>query len=339
MLKFILFTHDDLDGAGCRIIYELAHQHLTKGVDYDVVICGNANVDDQVMKHLNEGNIDKDTEITFADITASREILEYIVNNFSMPKIFDHHRTNFFATHIVPDAVIIPENELGIMQSGTSIIYQHYSVLAYDNSNDPRGEFTRRSKDNQMFIAEFVDSVRSYDTYEWKATNNITAKKLQTLFTLLGLDTFCKCYVEKFVTDKSYDIISAEDIKFVNAKLDNEQRIIDSVTPNDVYQFELRGLKCAFTLGGFGVNISELSYQFLSKYPEFDMFVGFNLWKGGEFSFRCIRDDLDLGKDIASPIGGGGHPKAAGAAIDEDFREEIVQMLLNYMNRNGVYYN
>ena len=333
MLQFILFTHDDLDGVGCKVVYELAHQHLKKGVDYDVVNCTNGNIDDQVMKYLNGGNINKDTEITFADIVASRENLEYIVNNFSVPKIFDHHRTNFFATWVVPDAVIVPENELGVMQSGTSLIYQHYSALAESCPNDRRGDFTRKSKENQELLANFVDTIRSYDTYEWKTTNNIEAKKLQTLFTLLGVDIFSQCYIDRLINDKSYDLISKNDIKFVDAKINNEQRIIDSVTPDDVYQFELRGLKCAFSLGSFGVNISELSYQFLSKYTEFDVFIGFSMWRGGELSFRCIRDDLDLGKDFALPIGGGGHPKAAGAMIDETLREEIVQKLICFMNK------
>lgn len=365
MLKTILFTHDDLDGAGCRIVYELAHQHLQKNSDYMVLNCTNSGIDQDVMKTLESGIVDKDTKICFADIVANRDTLEYIVKNFSMPKIWDHHRTNFFATWVVPDAVIVPENELGVMQSGTSLIYQHYSSLAAEDPTDPRAKYfsdkyhpvdkadlakkmtsrniytLRQRLENRMkFFAQFVDSVRSYDTYEWKETNNITAKKLQILFILLGMERFCTTYIdrivnmdEKILTNK--DIIIADDMKFVDAKLENEQRIIDSITPDDVYHIEVRGLKTAFALGGFGVNGSELAYQFLTKYPEFDMFASFNLWKGGEFSFRCIRDDLDIGTNIALPIGGGGHPKASGAPLPEEIREEIVNMLIDHLNKAG----
>lgn len=321
MFKSILFTHDDLDGAGCRIVYELAHKDLEKGIDYLIVNCSNGGVDNDVIKTLDNGIIDKDTKIYFGDIVASREVLERIVNEFSMPIILDHHRTNFFATWIVPEAVIVPENELGVMQSGTSLVYQHFSSI---------GDIDVKNKE---FLAEFVDTIRSYDTYEWKETNNINAKKLNTLFTLLGMERFCEQYIKRITTDDSSDIISIEDIKFVEAKLENEQRIIDSITPDDVYHTEVNGFKTAFALGGFGVNVSELSHQFLTKYPEFDIFANFTLFSGGGlFSFRTIRDDLDIGKDIAVPIGGGGHPKAAGAPLGEEIREHIVNMLINKMN-------
>ena len=79
--------------------------------------------------------------------------------------------------------------------------------------------------------------------------------------------------------------------------------------------------------------MSELAHQFLTKHPEFDIFVSFSLWKGGEFSFRTIKDDLDLGKDVASPIGGGGHPKASGAQINDEFRDELMNMIINYLNK------
>lgn len=321
MLKKILFTHDDMDGAGCRILFELANQDIEKGTDYLVVNCPNGGADGNVMNIVEKSIIDKDTEIYFADICANLDTLEYLVNNFSTPKIFDHHKTNFPVVIVVPNASIIPENELGVMQSGTSLLYQHFSSIG--DGIDVK---------NKDFLAEFVDTIRSYDTYEWKETNNINAKKLNTLFTLLGMERFCEQYIKRITTDESSDIISIEDIKFVEAKLENEQRIIDSVTPDDVYHIDIHGLKTAFVLGGFGVNVSELSYQFLTKYPEFDVFASFSLWRGGEFQFRTIRDDLDIGKDIAAPIGGGGHPKAAGAPLGEEIREHIVNMLINKMN-------
>jgi len=324
MLESVLFTHDDMDGAGCRIIYELAHRHMKKGKDFIVLNCTNGGIDDDVMRTLKREDIDRTTEICFGDIVASRETLEYIVANFSMPKIWDHHRTNFFATWVVPDATIVPENNLGVMQSGTSLMYQYYSSL--DSGIDVN---------NEKFLADFVDNIRSYDTYEWKNTDNLNAKKLQTLFTLLGMERFCEQYINRLINDDNTDLINIGDLKFVEAKLENEQRIIDSVTPDDVYHIDVKGLKTAFALGGFGVNGSELAYQFLMKYPEFDMFASFNLWRGGEFSFRCTRDDIDTGKDIALPIGGGGHPKASGAPLDEILREEIVNMLITHLNKAG----
>lgn len=335
MFKTILFTHDDLDGAGCRIIFELAHQHLEKGIEYDVINCSNSGIDKDVMRVLGEGNIDKTTEICFGDIVASRETLEYIVNNFSMPRIWDHHRTNFFATWVVPDATIIPENELGIMQSGTSLMYQHYCMEAIVSNN--KLDIFAGKDGSPEFLSSLVDAIRSYDTYEWKTTNNIDAKKIQVLFSLLGMERFCTEYIgliSDIHTDIDYDgLIDYKDMRFIDAKLEREQRIIDSITPDDVYHIDVRGLNTAFALGSLGVNGSELSHQFLTKYPEFDMFVTFDFWGNGSFSFRTVKDELDIGKDIALPIGGGGHAKAAGAPIPDEIRDQIIDILLNHMNK------
>ena len=337
MFKTILFTHDDLDGAGCRIVFELAHHYLEKGTEYDVINCSNSSIDDDVMRVLGEGNIDKNTEICFGDIVASRETLQYIVDNFSMPRIWDHHRTNFFATWVVPDATIVPENELGVMQSGTSLMYQYYCMEAITSPNNKLEVFSGKDGSPE-FLGEFIDAVRSYDTYEWKTTDNITARKLQTLYSLLGMERFCKQYIEMISdihTDVDYDdIILMDDLKFVDAKLEREQRIIDTITPDDVYHVNIRGLNTAFALGGFGVNGSELAHQFLTKYSEFDMFALFDLWGGGAFSFRTVKDELDIGKDVALPIGGGGHAKAAGASIPEEIRDEFINILLNYVNKD-----
>ena len=322
MLKTILFTHDDLDGAGCRIVYELAHHHLEKGKDYMVFNCPNNGADNAVMDCIEKGLIDKNTEICFGDIVASRETLEHLVNNYSMPKIWDHHRTNFFTTWVVPEAVIVPENDFGVMQSGTSLMYQHFSLVNELNVK------------NEKLLDKLIDTIRSYDTFEWKETNNLDAKKLNILFSLLGMEVFCNEYIARVNSDDtSDDIITDGDIKFVNAKIDYEQRIIDGVTPDDVYRVSVNGLKTAFILGGMGVNVSELAHQFLTKYPDdFDMFASFNLWRGGEFQFRTIKDDLDIGKDVAALIGGGGHPKAAGAPLGDEIRHELLKLLIMKMN-------
>ena len=51
MYKTILFTHNDLDGAGCRIIFELAFAYVPND-KWEVVICSNNNVNDKVTEHI-----------------------------------------------------------------------------------------------------------------------------------------------------------------------------------------------------------------------------------------------------------------------------------------------
>lgn len=357
MLKTILFDHDDLDAAGCRIVFQVAHSHLKEGEEYEVIHCSNVAVDNIVTKTIDREDIDENTVIYFADICASRDVMETVAKKFKTVKVFDHHRTNFFVTWVIPDAVIVPENTMGVLESGTSLLFQHFCEIAANNPYDPRSLYfmdnaslkkaidhsvkhgygtteTMMEKykdgiDSFQLFNELVADIRSYDTYEWKESNNITAKKLQTLFFLLGMNRFCQRYIKRIqISGTGSNIISDNDLEFIDAKLESEKRVIDSIGVDDVYDVSIKGLKSAFILSSAGANISELASQFLTKHPEFDFFIGFNFYKGGEYSFRTTRDDLDLGATIAQPIGGGGHPKASGAPIPLEVRAQIIDLLM-----------
>lgn len=342
----ILFTHDDLDGAGCRIVFEIAHHNLKKGEDYDVINCSNNNINSKVEEALIKADsndetmyINEDTTVYFGDICPSLENLETLMSRTNRKvEIWDHHRTNFPATQVVPNAVIIPENNIGKMESGTSLMYQYYCMYQYygvgAEQNDSINYFNR-SGDKDL-LSQLVENIRSYDTFEFKETGNIMAKKLQILFFLLGMDKFCDKYILRIKeTNDGTDLITPTDMDFVDAKIEAEQKIIDSITPADIYDINIRGYRTAFLMTPTGANISELSYQFLQRYPEFEIFASFTLARGGEFSFRTQLEDLNLGDVIAAPIGGGGHPKASGAPVQKYIKDLLLSELV--ANMNGIY--
>ena len=45
---------------------------------------------------------------------------------------------------------------------------------------------------------------------------------------------------------------------------------------------------------------------------------------GCTVSYRTVKEDIDLGKDVASLFGGGGHPKAAGSEFSQTIKLKIV---------------
>lgn len=338
MLKSILFTHDDLDGAGCRIVYELAHIKMEKGVNFNVINCSNNNIDEKVSEAINKPQyICDETEICFADIICSKEMLESLVKKFSDIKIWDHHATNFPAQQVLPSAVIEPFNDQGIpYDSGTSLIYRHYCDIAFSKTEDANycsKAFTSSKRDGHI-LSKLVDTIRSYDIYEWKSTNNIDAKMLQTLFFMLGMEYFCKRYITRITenTIPSENLFEPHDLEFITIKLENEQKAIDSVTEDMVFDCDILGYKGAFLMYPIGANISEVAYQFLEKHPKYDVFASVTLARGGEFSFRTQHPDLDVGAVFAKPIGGGGHPKASGAPVPGYIIELFRDALLCHMN-------
>lgn len=365
MYKTILFTHNDLDGAGCRIIFELAFAYVPND-KWEVVICSNNNVNDKVTEHIS-GRTSDDLIIMFADICCSQETLKLLRDMFgNRVMVFDHHLTNMFAVDILGDnAHIIHTNNDGQMESGTSLLFKYFRGDAsyhgdaayheyYDDTFHLIGMVFERLS-ILIEIDKLVYMIRSYDTYEWKSTNNINAKYIQTLFELLGMESFCHYYTRLFINadhsdeskidiplNRPIDIISDEQMVFINARLEKEQAFIDQFTPDDVISTGIMGCSVALFVGNVYANISELAHQFLSKYTEYDIFILASLRDGGVFEIRTIRDDINTGELIAKPIGGGGHPKASGAPIDKiimrSFREALIAQLNQKLVEGDDYY-
>lgn len=59
-------------------------------------------------------------------------------------------------------------------------------------------------------------------------------------------------------------------------------------------------------------------------HPEID-FVAMIDISDCSVSYRTIKEDIDLGKDIASIFGGGGHLKTAGSRFDQNVKADIVK--------------
>ena len=68
---------------------------------------------------------------------------------------------------------------------------------------------------------------------------------------------------------------------------------------------------------------SELGNTLCKLNPDLDFVAIINIGIG-VVSFRTIKDDIDLGKDIAQKFGGGGHPKSAAMHFIADIKNELI---------------
>lgn len=351
MLKEILFTHDDLDGAGCRVIYELAHMHMHNAYvnsdTFEVRNCHLNSLDDDVNDWLKTPDANpNEVFVMFADLVCDASILEAMRKRHFRVKILDHHQTNKAATSIFPHSVVREYNKLGRPECGTSLMYQYYLNIAMNNPKDPHGIYfgvgetpskhfeyiDTGARGNHNLIEKFVDTVRSYDTWEWKSTNNILAKKLNALLYLLGMDRFCNRYTTRLAdTNNGYDLIIPSDMEFVDAKLSNEQDAIDKFDDKRIIPINVRNMHGALLIGNIGANFSDFGNQFCENHPEYDFICKFTLNDYGRYEFRCTRDDINLGEVLAAPMGGGGHPKAAGAIMSEESRFDIIDIIVHEM--------
>lgn len=321
-MKHVLFTHTDLDGAGCRILFE-----ITNNDDCTVFNCENGNIDNVVNKNIGYYSIED--EIVFGDICPSLETLTKLRDDGYNVKVFDHHFTNSYASKVFESAIVQHyQSDDGLYESGTSLMWKYYVT---DRSMFSGGT-------DGVLAHAFQNAVRSYDTYEWKETHYMPAKHLQTLFSILGMDIFCDHYKEYIKHSYTEHIIPPNDQIFVDSKLDAENRNIENFIKNDpTSKFNIGGWNGRFYYGTTGANISELANRYLEENTDVDFIA---IWPAGygSISFRTRRDDLNLGTEIAAPFGGGGHPKAAGASIEDTALKGFARIIARhiYMKNTGL---
>jgi nanoRNase/pAp phosphatase (c-di-AMP/oligoRNAs hydrolase) len=68
---------------------------------------------------------------------------------------------------------------------------------------------------------------------------------------------------------------------------------------------------------------SELGNKLSELHPELDYIAMVDISYGG-VSYRTVKDDIDLGGEIAHSFGGGGHRKAAGSNFDSNAVKDAV---------------
>ena len=310
-MKYLLMTHNDLDGATCEIIFRL----YFAGKDIHVSCSSIAEMNQRIRVIADTGRLDPtDTIITFADICPEKGLLDQLLDMGYRCYLFDHH----------PTAAIVDRLEQGsrLSLSGSD----SGSSLLRDYLENEGKRFNLTKIKLKRFHA-FVDTVRSWDTWEWVKTGNMLAKKLVTLFFMLGSDRFVQLYLSQFLSGKFDDqpVILPEHMFFVDAKLEQQQEIIDSMTPEQVFTRKLFGYNAAIVFSGTGLTFSDGSYQFLRKYPEYDLMVNINPGRR-TISYRTIRDGINLG-ELTSALGGGGHERAAGNPIGADALSKILELL------------
>ena len=312
-MRKILITHGDLDGAGCEIIFRL---YYPDRINAAIIHGYQEDINLKTKQILGNPNITpSDTEIYIADICPDRPLLEEMSSRGFTIHLLDHHQTNSWAKEVVKTAVVSDMQS----DSGASLLKGYLSLINHESSN----------KIETKELEEFIDAVRSWDTWDWKRNNYFAPKQLCSLFFMLGYDRFVAHYLERFTDSKwqGAPLLLPEHLFFVDAKIESEQRSIDELTLDKAIQKEIKGYHCAIFLGIF--NISEASYQFLKKHRfDIDIIININLLRR-TISYRTLKDDIDVATVFAEPLNGGGHSKAAGSSIPMDKINHIVNYILD----------
>ena len=306
-----LFTHTDLDGIGCAILAKLAFGTEVVDIEY----CNYDNINSKVEEYFNSG-IEYECHIT--DISINEELakkIDDIKREYRLSyhekkcQLLDHHATALGLNKYEWCKVQIENEDTHIKTSGTEMYYHWLVDNNYLNSNN--------------ILNKFVEVIRDYDTWRWSTLGKegIICKQINDLFYLYGREKFIDwCITE--IYENSFPKLYESDELVLEMK---QKEIDDYVNAKDKQLFigDLCDRTCGFVFAD--KYSSELGNRLCQMHPEFDFVAIINM--DGSISYRTIKDNIDLGKDVAQVFGGGGHPKAAGSQISKEIQMEVIKKI------------
>lgn len=287
-----LFTHTDLDGIGCAVL--LGHS-VSEPYLGEIEYCNYDDIEEKIQKFIDETEDIEEYQIFITDISVS-EIFAEKLDTMKNVKIalIDHHATalklnRFSWCHVYTE-------RFGMPISGTELFLEYLKMKGY-------------SYLTEHGVSRFAETVGDWDTWRWAKNGNTAAKDVNTLLHMIDREEFmgwCKSclysnsYFPNF-TDRHRWLLEQNDKEFV--------KYVDSCNQRMFVDDDFYGYKCGMVFADRF--ISELGNKLCILHPEIDFIAMINP-NTGIVSFRTVREDINLGKDIAAKFGGGGHAKAAG---------------------------
>lgn len=301
---FKLFTHTDLDGVGCAVLAKLAFDNEL----VDIEFCNYDDINEKVEECFYSGS---KYECHITDISVNEDLADKINNSYKRYQLLDHHATALNLNEFDWCKVQIEDEETHIKTSGTEMYYNWLVNNGYLSKCD--------------ILDRFVEVVRDYDTWRWASLGEegIICKQVNDLLYIYGREKFIRWCMSE-INDCVFPRLYAADelvLKIKQKEIDDyikykdEQLVID----------DLCGKTCGFIFAER--YFSELGNKLCQIHPELDLVAMINM--DGIVSYRSIKDDIDLGKDIAQVFGGGGHPKAAGSQFSREIQMEIIRKIFD----------
>lgn len=296
-----LFTHTDLDGIGCAILAKIAFDS-----DVDIEYCDYGEINDKVNDFISTNLMIEDM-CHITDISVTDELAKKIDENSTQFYLLDHHPTALKLNQYRWCTIKIEDDYTKLKTSGTELYYKWLVEGGYLHKSDT--------------FDKFVETIRDYDTWRWSTMGDegIICKQMNDLLDLYGRERFITWCISE-IHDEIFPKLYAADKLVLKVK----QKEIDDyveIKNKQLFISPMCGKICGFVFAERF--FSELGNRLCKMHPEIDYVAMIDM--DGTISYRTIKEDIDLGKDVANKFGGGGHPKAAGSRFSKEVILKIVK--------------
>ena len=288
----VLITHNDLDGAGCSIIFTKITN--SKHVFYEDY----TTIDNRIMSVINTNP----NSIIIADISPTKqETIDAIsasVRNGMNIVVIDHHKTADERIGYLPWAYI----DQTVCGTKALFYYLHnYYVNSYVNTHPE--------------LSPFVDIVDDYDRW---IHSNPNSMRMNTLFRVYGMETFVIRCIER--TQPQY--FNAIDELLIDIRtLEEETYAVNAIKCSEIWD-SAHGRVCIVFAERQQSLIGE---RCRSNNIDCDYVAIVDL-HGRKVSLRSVKKGFDV-CSIAKLSGGGGHVASAGFEIPYNDVMKVVEAM------------
>ena len=257
------------------------------------------------MNYLNN-NDDSLSYIYITDIRVNEEVAELLDKRGGVV-LLDHHPTALGLNKYSWCNVMVED------LNGVTKMFYHWLVV--------NGCLNEELETNET-LSRFAELVRNYDTWRWSelGEEGVICKQVNDLMCLYGRDKFITWCISE-IHDEVFPRLYAKDEVVLKIKQDEIDRYIEEKNKT-MFTSPMCGKVCGFVFADRFV--SELGNRLCKMHPEID-FVAMIDIDGCTVSYRTVKEDIDLGKDVASLFGGGGHPKAAGSEFSQSIKLKVIE--------------
>lgn len=297
--KMLIISDYDLDGTGAIVVAKTVYPKI------EYVSPERSMLDEAVKEAIKSDEYDV---IFMTDCSISNEETEQVIEEYVSKGnafiLLDHHKSALHLNKYSWSHVKVETD--GFKHSGTELIYSHLKKLGFDVDN----------------LAEFVELVRCYDTWDWANLNKPEPEMLNILYwNYEDRDTFINDMIARvynelpLMNEKDNAVVNT--IKNLDEKYIEERKTMFSTKSYGEYKIAVLFTdRCVSQLGNIICKENEDI--------DFCCLVDLNRNK---VSMRCVKDSVDV-SEIAKRFGGGGHAKAAGFVFTDDTKEKILSMIL-----------
>lgn len=310
-MKIKMFTHTDLDGIGCSILLQNVYRNHEIGVEY----CDYNNVNSKVEEFLDLNSAINFDLIFITDISVNEEIANKIQTIVELSKynkfvLLDHHKTAEWLNKYTWATVEENSEYLERKTSGTQMLHEW---LISHNAD--------YIKNNWYNSKEFIRLVNDYDSWHWNSIGDLLPKKLNGLLYIYGREKFINKVLFELKNCLSH--FNSTDDLLLELKQNEIDLFVETKNKN-LKMFNIFGYKTGVVFAES--SISELGNRLCKLNPEIDLVAIVNV--NHSVSYRTVKENVDV-SSVAKVFEGGGHIKASGSPINEDFRSFLINTLFN----------